>query len=752
VDRGGSLWSAATPERRRPDATQLDKLHKLIATLANHGIYTELNLRVSKILTSADGMPATVAELPEGQKRVDMYSRMMIELQKDFARRVLTTRNPYTGKPPASDPAIAFICINNENSLLGCFTRDLGRGLNKLPEPFQSELDGLWNNWLARRYEKTADLAAAWAEDPENLADPKQVVDPSSQWITKVEPGSAGSVKQGPDSTSFSATVSKTSGVNWHVQVTTAGLKVKDNSVYTLRFDIRANTPCTINLCLANDNLLKPEEPWRTLGLQQLVPVSTNWTTVQMTFPTHSVAGDQAKLNFDISEKINLVEVRSLRFIPGAANGGLREGQSLEKHNVAVPTEPTTRQWADWINFLADTDRSFADEMFQYLRKTLRVHAPIVCSQINFNGLTALHRELNADYTDAHTYWEHPMINDGNWEGPNWTITNSPQIATLNDRRFGELGNLAQMRVVGKPFVVSEYDHSAPSDFVCEMYPSMAMFACRQDWDGIFVFDLGSFGARNKDSRISSFFDQINHPAKWSLAPFATRVFREALFTPATRIVELKPAKPVWSDGLHFDSLWTKLNPDAPFDFLNTRLQVQEQPGGDTGSLVTIGSSDSAPAQVLNARQGKVLAASADRAAFLTGFIGGDSTAAGPLNVSCPRFGRDFGTITAISLDGLSLPKSKRVLITVVARAENQGMKWDANRTTLRTNWGTGPTIAERIPASISLVSEVPRKIYALAPDGSRKREVPRRMVENALSFTVTPGDATLYYELVSEE
>ena len=55
VKSDGSLWSKDRPEHLELSAPQLDKVHRLIATLARHGIYSNLNLKVSSASISTTG-------------------------------------------------------------------------------------------------------------------------------------------------------------------------------------------------------------------------------------------------------------------------------------------------------------------------------------------------------------------------------------------------------------------------------------------------------------------------------------------------------------------------------------------------------------------------------------------------------------------------------------------------------------------------------------------------------------------------
>jgi hypothetical protein len=545
------------------------------------------------------------------------------------------------------------------------------------------------------------------------------------------------------------AEVKKTTGLNWNIQISHRDLPLKDNAVYTLTFEIKGQKAGSIGIGIANDNHERPDEPWRSLGLLQPVDVSKEWKQVSLVAALHSVANSRGKLNFDIGGAANRIEIRKLRMVEGASAGGLGSGQDQVAGTVPLPSEPTTKQWTDWLSFLSDLDRSFAEEMRDYLRKEIGVRVPMVCSQINFSGVTAYDRERSSDFADVHNYWQHPNVPDGKWDSPDWSITNTPQLAVAGPRSFGCLSDLAFHRVEGKPFSVSEYDHAAPNEYVCEMYPSLALFACRQDWDALYPFDMGTYGKANPDHRISSFFDQINHPAKWSLALFATRVFREGLVPPAGKTAVLYPRVPAWSDALHFDMLWAKCNPTEPFDFLDTRLMISEK-SAPSANLVRGGKADPACTKVVSAPQGHVLIADIPQAAAACGFLGGASISAGPLTVECKRFGNDFAAVTAIALDGQKLTNSHRILVTIVARAENSGMKWNATRTSVGKEWGHGPTIAERVPATITLDNLAGRKVYALAPDGSRSHEVAAQVNGSKLSFTTGPSDNTLFYEVLA--
>jgi hypothetical protein len=750
VGTGGSIWPKDRPHREL-DPVQLDRLHRLIGALRDHGIYSNLNLKVSKTLVPADGFPESVTQVRDFQKRVDIFDRRMIELQKDYARRLLTTKNPYTGLAPAGDPAIAVVELNNENSVLGFWTRDLGRGLDKLPVEFRTELQGQWNDWLARQYADDAALGRAWAPA---AGDDASVLPAGGQWHLALKDNVSGTVQAGADATELAIEITRTTGVDWQAQCSLDAVTVRDGTVYTVEFEAKSDRARKLGVGVGLDSRARRDEAWRSFGLLESVELGTGWTRHRLSFAAHSVAGAPAALSLNAGASVGPLWVRHLRLIADAPGAGLQPGQSIVAKSVPIPTVPSTRQWADWIRFLAETERAFAEEMRTFLKDELHVQAPIVCSQIDYGGLTGLNREQSMEFADGHAYWQHPEFGAaGMWDPENWSIRNSPQLATFAERTFGEYGSLALVRVAGKPYTLSEYDHPAPSEFACEMYPTLATFASRQDWDIIYPFCIGAYGAANRDGKLVDFFDQLHHPAKWGQSPFAAAVFRRELVAPAPAAAELQLGSPVWAEQPHADVLWHQLIPQGSLDFLNVRYAVSDRPGAAgakaTLSRRTAATETSAPVFLQQASRGRVWIVRTDRAAAVVGFVGGSKVDAGPLHLAVEPFGRDFASVNAFALDEQPLRESRRILVTVVGRAGNQGTTWNETRTSFGKQWGHGPTIAEQVPATITLDGPTDRKVYALAPDGSRARELAPDRRGGGLTFVVGPDDHTLHYEIV---
>lgn len=150
---------------------QLDRLDYLIYQLKKHGIYIDINLLVSRRFTAADEVN-DADKLHEAAKPVSLFDRKIIDLSKKYAFDLLHHYNPYTKCRYCCDPAVIFVEITNENSLLRAWMLDKLNGTESgpnsigkaIPYSYQTELDLLWNKWLERKYGQPAGVIQAWSD------------------------------------------------------------------------------------------------------------------------------------------------------------------------------------------------------------------------------------------------------------------------------------------------------------------------------------------------------------------------------------------------------------------------------------------------------------------------------------------------------------------------------------------------------------------------------------------------------------
>ncbi len=106
------------PDSLTIDPAMLDRLEYLFAACRKRGIYITTDVFVSRRLKAGDNIPEWV---PNGKgyqmKALLPISRAAMENWKEFARRWLGHRNPYTGMTWAEDPALYVVSFTNENNL-----------------------------------------------------------------------------------------------------------------------------------------------------------------------------------------------------------------------------------------------------------------------------------------------------------------------------------------------------------------------------------------------------------------------------------------------------------------------------------------------------------------------------------------------------------------------------------------------------------------------------------------------------------
>ncbi len=142
-----------TTRELHPDV--LDRLDFLIAELKKRGIYTNLNLNVSRQYKEGDDVREF--EYLGYAKGVTYFDKRIIELQKEYAEQLLTHYNPYTKSEYRNEPAVVIVEIVNENSIVESWfnNRLLGENTKKnpgtwtdIPPSYGSALTELYNTWL----------------------------------------------------------------------------------------------------------------------------------------------------------------------------------------------------------------------------------------------------------------------------------------------------------------------------------------------------------------------------------------------------------------------------------------------------------------------------------------------------------------------------------------------------------------------------------------------------------------------------
>lgn len=747
MDAGWASDVLPAADRRTLDPGQLERLDYLVAQLKANGIYTNLNLHVSRVYP---GVP-TWEGMPDFFKGVDIFYPPMVEMQREYARDLLTHQNPYTKTRYADEPAVALVEINNENGLLSQWWWG---GLDGMATVYRDELRRQWNVWLAGRYGDHAALLEGWDLAPRPLG-PEMLANGGFSrgqegWVLEqngTAKATATVTTDGPGGTAAMAiTVESIDDQGWHVQLLWPGLAFEQGGVYTLEFDARADAARTVSV-----DARQAHEPWRGFWSVD-VRLGPEWQHVRLPVSVGETDA-HGRITFgNLGARTGRLQVARVSLRPG---GGyeLPPGEALGSIGTITKAafgglgEPMQR---DWVRFLWDTEVAYWTGMATYLREDLGVKSPIVGTAAGFSPVGV---QARLDVVDGHAYWKHPHFPGRPWDADNWVLPNLPMAGVAGG---GELATLALNRVAGKPFLVTEYNHPAPNAHNSEAFLLLAAYAGLQDWDGFFSFAYeGSRGAW-RAQRILGYFDIEHHPTQMATMPAVAALFlRGDLRAPATRqtvaaapeaLLELARKAGPWANagdlGLHRA---TALQQPVALRLDGGAAEpVSVPPAGDR--------IESPGGQwVWDATKGRErVLINTPRSRALIGSTLDGPFALGDVTLAPGKTLQDWAAITLTAMDGADLASTGRVLVTATGYAENTAMGWkNAEKDTVGSDWGREPSLVEGIPATLTLpVPSARVSAWALDERGQRREPVPVRDTGGQATLDVGPAFRTLWYEI----
>jgi hypothetical protein len=763
------LLARHSADTRKLDPEALERLDFFTDQLERNGIYVYLCLLNYRPFNAADGLPKEIEQLGDpyqGRHVIGFYDARILELQKEYARNLLGHRNAFTGLTYAEDPGVAFVEINNENGLIQAW---LGGEVDKLPEVFQPELKRQWNAWLRQRYETSARLRQAWGVKAEPLGGEmlanSDFARGTEGWVVERHEGAEAEASPSDDLPealrgvkSARLTVTKPGTQSWHVRFEQPGLKVQAERPCTLTFWARAERPGDMGVSLDENHA-----PWQSLGLRATVKLTPQWRQFRFV-PWVERSDDSARVIFDPPMEAGVCWLAGISLRPGGA-AGLESDERLEEGTVrTVPRgqagEHTAEAQRDWVRFLWETEDCYWQTMYRCLKDDLKVKALVIGTVV---GCSTPNLMAKLDCVDAHAYWQHPIFPGRPWDAENWIVQNRTMV---NDRG-GTLPDLALRRVLGRPFSVTEYGHSAPNTFVSEGSLLRAAYAALQDWDYISASRY-SHEANWDLRRIRNYFDIDQHPTKMLTLIPAAAMFLRGDVKPARELVVAMLDKELEVDILRHGVPWDLVHAGHAGVTREvalvhrTAIAVGGQPApagalrpeqvkiegdkfvSDTGELTWD----------LSQRERGVVTVDAARSKAVIGYGGGKRFDLGGVVIEPgPTLQDGWSAITVTAMEGEVGTGPSHWLITATGCAENTRMGWkSAEKTSVGKDWGEAPSLVEGIPARITLPLPAARvEAWTLDERGQRKLPLPVRAdTHGNAAISIGPESRTLWYEVAA--
>ena len=428
--------------------------------------------------------------------------------------------------------------------------------------------------------------------------------------------------------------------------------------------------------------------------------------------------------------------------------------------NEGTPLPPAYPPDTATICRLADMETELASDLKAHVRD--KVGSRVLVSNISSGWSPPafqLPRAKVYDYVDDHFYVDHPRFPVRKWQPP-WRYANANPVRDPATHGFPRI---LFTRLLDKPYTVTEYNYCAPSRFRMAGTLLAGAAAALQDWSGLWRFEW----TMNPDDAVTMDYKEPFHATGFNTPGDPLQLVGEGLFAALFLRGDLAPHERLVAVAVGEEAL------RAPKT--NEVLNVKQTPYIWAGWRARIGTrlSDEGVARwrypEAFQRTGESVAAELPPVAH----VGADFDA-GSFRVATPRTcgllsegGRvEAGALAAdvkgapaavwaISLDGLPLAETRRVLLVHATNVESTGIRTvELPRSLTVFDHGSLPFLMRRGTADVSLaVARGEWKVHALSPGGRRRRAVPCRTDEDGClrircDNAADPSAATYLYEL----
>ena len=116
-----------------------------------------------------------------------------------------------------------------------------------------------------------------------------------------------------------------------------------------------------------------------------------------------------------------------------------------------------------------------------------------------------------------------------------------------------------------------------------------------------------------------------------------------------------------------------------------------------------------------------------------------------------PTMQHGFSVITVSAVRGVDCHSpGAAILLTATGYVENQGMGWNAEKTSVGKQWGTGPVMCEGIPLELTVKAKH-ATAWPLDTHGRRLAPLSGEACAEGVKFTFGPRYKTLWYEIATQ-
>ncbi|MBR0460078.1 MAG: hypothetical protein IJJ26_12645 [Victivallales bacterium] len=392
--------------------------------------------------------------------------------------------------------------------------------------------------------------------------------------------------------------------------------------------------------------------------------------------------------------------------------------------------------------WLSDLQIKCIQEMTRFLREEIKTKALIT----DLNWLNSISHSIGRDYLDVvdnHHYHDHPSFIGKNWALPYGFHQSS---AIKNSAILPR--DLMGARLFGKPYTVTEWNYCNPNVNRSQQAALVGGYAALQDWDGLYRFAWSHNSQSIVENSPAIRFDSANDPAAqladriiWAL--FVRGDVQSAKGAVAARILEEKMlgrnSNMQISGDFTLLGLLTRIGslnnqkqfqniPEVPFQNPNWTESLPKELSQFLKDFKQNRKATSSTGEIFLDSLADLIAIDTPRSQVLAC---SDDAQGGLLSVKNIHHPQSFALI---SLDGLPVQSSKRMLFLHIANIGNTGMTFRNQMRTVLTDWGQRPLLVQKADVLVNIKMPT-AKVQALALDGSLNGDVEASFQNGVLQF-----------------
>lgn len=686
---------------REFDPESMDRLDYFIAQLKQRGIYVNMNLNVTRTFRIGDGV-ALADSLVNFGKGVTLYDPQLQSLQREYAEMLLGHVNPYLGQSLADDPVLAMVEMNNENSLYGFWRGDRLQRFREggmLTDFHTRMLDSLWHVFLDSKYTDETALIETWNANADNIEPVNLVTNAgletgswNAPWTLELHgsaqaTASASTVDPYNGDYHLRLNVTADSDMEWHIQAKQTGVMLQADSTYQFTVWAKADSPRRFSVSIMLDEApftwftgrtYMATEEWQAFTFTHRQP-----ETVSNARITLSPLGGPGIYDFDAFQ------------LSAPQVFGLQEEESLVERTIdrfpySQRATYTAERTADLAEFYVSLQREHFQDFKTFLNEELNVSAPITGTNSLVGPQDVLH-QLDMDYIDDHSYWDHPQFPGEAWDLNNWRIDNQPQV--MDEEMRAITNAVSGLALANKPFTISEYNHGFPNRYRSEMPHLLAAYSAYQGVDGIMFYTYAGERSSSIDV-VNNFFDLQRDHSVMSQFPAYALAYRQFYLQEAADplLIDYSAEQVYQFPAVDDNSRWGRYTPYPKQLALTKGIATRTYAAATPTDMATLPE----PGQWRYTTENEqsfvdysegLLLTQTPQFVSVTGMFPERFTAtAGPLQLLS---GSGFGSLSWVSLDGQELAVAERSLLTFSTVQQNNAMVWDDSNRTLENGWGT---------------------------------------------------------------